>query len=113
MGFDVQANLIGIAVALVFAAVMITAAVLSLSGRFFSAVDKNPLRALDHLRAERDTWTIYEQHEEVPEKLEGQQGPYLLELPDGSTRTYFGKLEGMDGSMKRFLKRLPKRSRRP
>ena len=109
MTFDVTANLIGIAVALLFAGVMITAAVLSLSGRFFAAVRKHPLRALDHLRSERDVWKIIDEDAEVEQEIEGWQGPYLLELPDGSTRTFFGRLEGMDGSMKRFLKHLPKR----
>lgn len=109
MAFDVEANIIGIAIALVFAAAMLTAAVFRLSGRFFSAVEKYPLRGLDHLRAERDVWTIYDEGAEVPEKPEGWEGPYVLELPDGSTRTFFGRLEGMDGSMKRFLKRLPKK----
>jgi hypothetical protein len=88
---------------------MIVAAVFSLSGRFFSAVEKHPLRGLDHLRAERDVWTVYDEGAEIPEKPEEWQGPYQLELPDGSTRTFFARLEGMDGSMKRFLKRLPKK----
>lgn len=109
MPFDVSANIIGAALALLFGGVIIMAAVFSLSGRFFSAVEKYPLRGLDHLRAERDVWTLYDEGAEVPEKPEGWEGPYLLELPDGSTRTYFGRLEGMDASMKRFLKRLPKR----
>ena len=107
--FDVNANLIGIGVALLFAGVLITAAAFSLSGRFFGAVDRHPLRALDHLRAERDVWKVIDEDEEAAAEMEGWEGPYLLELPDGSKRTYFGRRQGMDGSMKRFLKRLPKR----
>lgn len=109
MAFDVTSNLIGIGIALLFSGVLIGAAVISLSGRFLAAVEKYPLRALDHLRADRDVWKIIDEDAEAAEEMEGWEGPYRLELPDGTTRTFFGRLEGMDGSMKRFLKRLPKR----
>ena len=61
VGFDVTANLIGAAIALLLGAVMLCAAALSLSARFFRAVDRHPRRALDHLRAGKDTWLFVEE----------------------------------------------------
>ena len=107
MGFDVTANLIGAAIAVLLGAVMLCAAALSLSARFFRAVDRHPRRALDHLRAGKDTWLFVEEGDALDD-FERLQGPYSLELPDGTAHTYFGRLEGMDGSMQRFLKQLPK-----
>jgi hypothetical protein len=65
MAFHVPSSLIGIAAALLFSGALIAAAVFSLSGRFFAAVARHPLRALDHLRAERDVWRMMDEDVEA------------------------------------------------
>lgn len=108
MSADGWASVLGTLLAVVLAGVLIAAAVFSTQGRFFAAAVKHPLRALDHMRAERDVWLVQDDADPA-EELEGWDGPYPLELPDGSTRVVFGRPEGMPASMKRFLKHLPRR----
>ena len=110
MDADLWATVLGLAAALLFAAAPIVATAFTTQGRFFAAAAKHPLRALDHMRAERDTWIVHDDPDpDVAEELDGWDGPYPLELPDGSIRIVFGRPEGMPASMKRFLRHLPRR----
>lgn len=107
MGFDIVANLIGAGIALVLAGVLLLYMVRSPGGRFAAAIKKYPKRAWEHIQAESQAWVVMDSG--VPgEETEGLQGPYELQMPDGSTHTFLGRAEEMDASMKRFLARLPK-----
>lgn len=76
------------------------------SGRFWGAVRRRPERALAFFEGD-PAWVVLRDAEAGDDLGDAYDGPYLLELPDGTDRVVYGRKDAMKPSMHRYLRRIP------